>query len=247
MPHIQLALFADDTALCTQSWRTDTITKRLTTVANRLLTYFTRWRLKVNPAKTKAIILTKRRPTIAGKIRLENVEIPWSPSVTYLGLRLTSTLNYSSHIKRPTEKALGTMVQLFPLLAKESTFSITTKLQLYKAVIRPTLTYAAPIWCSMSTSSYRQLEVVQNKCLRVIANASRGTPICTLLSTLGVEHIQTYIRRLAACFYNNCFEHPNPLVRSIGHYTLQELNIMYRKYKHKRPKHCLLWVELVGR
>jgi hypothetical protein len=39
--HIQLALFADDTALCTQSWRTDTIAKRLTTAANRLLTYFT--------------------------------------------------------------------------------------------------------------------------------------------------------------------------------------------------------------
>jgi hypothetical protein len=161
-------------------------------------------------------------------------------SVTYLGLRLTSTLNYTSHIKRTTQQATGILVQIFPLLAKESTLSVETKLRLYKATIRATLTYAAPTWCSISLSTYRHLKVVQNKCLRVIANAPRGTPIITLLSTLGIPPLQTYIRRIAADFYSKCYMHSNPLVRSIGHYTLGDLHKQYKKYKHKRPKHCLL-------
>jgi hypothetical protein len=67
LPHIQLAVFADDTAIFTQSWRTDTITRRLTNAVDRLLSYFSRWRLKVNLSKTDAIIFTKDDQTLLGQ------------------------------------------------------------------------------------------------------------------------------------------------------------------------------------
>jgi hypothetical protein len=240
IPHIQLALFADDTALYTQSWRIDTITRRLTDAVTRFHSYFPRWRLKVNPSKTDAIIFTKRRPHPNKHIVMEKVEVPWSQKVKYLGLHMTSTLNYLSHIQQVTQKAIGILVQLFPLLAKESTLSVGTKLQIYKAVIRSTLTYAAPTWCSISNSTYRNLEVVQNKCIRDIANAPRGAPISHLLATLGVETIQTYVRRIAESFYAKCYLHPNPMVGAIGQYTLNDLKRWNKRYKHKRPKHCML-------
>ena len=34
--------------------------------------------------------------------------------------------------------------------------------------------------------------------------------------------------------------HPNPLIRSIGNYSLADLHRQYKKYIHKRPKHILL-------
>ena len=34
--------------------------------------------------------------------------------------------------------------------------------------------------------------------------------------------------------------HPNPLVCSIGNYTLADLHCQYKKYIHKEPKHLLL-------
>jgi len=40
----QLALYADHTAILTQSWRTDTIVHRLTHATSVLLRYFTRWK-----------------------------------------------------------------------------------------------------------------------------------------------------------------------------------------------------------
>jgi hypothetical protein len=147
-------------AIFTQSWLPDTITRRLSQAVGRLLTYLSRWRLKVNIAKIEAIIFTTRRPNVPAPIRLEGMVIPWSAEVNYLGLRLTSTLNYSSQVKRAAHTAIGNLVQLFPLLAKDSTLSVTTKLHIYKATIRSALTYATPVWCSLSDSIYQHLQVV---------------------------------------------------------------------------------------
>ena len=160
--------------------------------------------------------------------------------MNYLGLRLTTTLNYTAQVKRATHTAIGNLVQLFPLLAKDSTHSATTKLHIYKTSIRSALTYAAPVWCSISDSTYQQMQAVQNKCLRVISNSPRRTPISRLHSSLGIDYIQSFLRQPASRFYFQCQTHHNPLIGSIGQYTLHDLNTMYKRYKHKRPKHILL-------
>jgi len=61
-PNTQLALYAYDTAILAQSWRTDNIIHRLTHPTSVLLRYFTSWKLQVNIHKTEAILFTRRRP-----------------------------------------------------------------------------------------------------------------------------------------------------------------------------------------
>ena len=80
----------------------------------------------------------------------------------------------------------------------------------------------------------------QSKCLRVIGNFPRRTPIPRLHSTLNVTSIRDFIYYLTANFFDRCPAHPNPLVRSIGNYSLADLHHQYKKYIHKRPKHILL-------
>ena len=168
------------------------------------------------------------------------MEIPWTKQIQYLGLHFTSTLNFNTHIKRSAHKALGHLIQLFHLLDRESSLAPATKLHLYKTSIRPTMTYAAPVWCSISPSTYQYLQVIQNKCLRVITQSPRRTPISHLHTVTGIDYLHTYIRSLAERFYAQCPEHENPLVRSIGNYTRQDLLQLYKKYRHKRPKHIML-------
>jgi hypothetical protein len=60
------------------------------------------------------------------------------------------------------------------------------------------------------------------------------------LQTPRAKPPQTYVRRIAARFHSHCALHPNPLIGSIGQYNLSDLTKMYKRYKHKRPKHCLL-------
>jgi hypothetical protein len=145
IPHVQLALYADDTALLTQSWRTDTIVRRLSTAVDRLIKYFTRWQLRVNTTKTEAIIFTKRRPLPPARLCIDEQEIPWSTEVQYLGLHLAPTLTFTTHVRRTAHTALGHLANLFPLLARDLTLTVATKLRLYRASIRSTLTYAAPV------------------------------------------------------------------------------------------------------
>ena len=120
----------------------------------------------------------------------------------------------------------------FPLLAHDSTLSLHDKLTIYKLLIRPILTYAAPIWSNISPSNYRHLQVLQSKCRRVIGDYPRRTLIPHLHSTLSLEPIHEFIYCLTAKFFHNCSTHPNPLVCQIGNYTLLDLHVQYRKYMH---------------
>ena len=190
--------------------------------------------------KTETILFTKRRPDHPPPLRLQGMTIPWSSEVKYLGLRLTRTLNYSPHIKGQIGKATAALIQLFPLLSKESALTTSTKILLYKTSIRSIISYAVPVWCSVSDSTYKQLQILQNKCLRVILNAPRRTPIKDLHCNIDIERLQEYLLHLSARFYTQCTEHTNPLVATIGHYEKSDLQKMYKRYIHKRPKHALL-------
>jgi hypothetical protein len=239
-PNTQLALYTDDTAILTQSWRTDTIARRLTHAMTILHRYFTKWKLRVNTNKTEAILFTKRRPAAPPPLQFEQSVIPWSPHIRYLGLVLDPKLLFTRHLSSVIQKATGTFLALFPLLARDSTLSIPNKLTLFKLLIRSALTYAAPVWSNTSSSNYRQLQILQSKCLRVIGNYSRRTPITHLHTALNLEPIRDFIFRLTEKFFLNCPTHPNPLVREIGNYSVADLHRQYKKYIHKRTKHLLL-------
>jgi hypothetical protein len=176
-PNTQLALYADDTALLAESWRTNTIVRQLTHAMAVLHRCFTKWKLYVNINKTVAILFTKRRPATPPPLQFQHTVIPWSPHIRYLGLELDSKLLLTNHLHSVKHKATGIFLKLFPLLARDSTLSSHNKLTLYKLLIRPVLTYAAPVWNNTSSSNYRHLQLLQCKCLRVIGNYPRCTPI----------------------------------------------------------------------
>ena len=153
-PNMQLVLYADDTAILTQSWRTDTILHRLTHATCVLVCYFTSWKIQVNIHKTEAILFTRRRPVPPAPLHFQHTVIPWNAQVQYLGLLLDPKLLFTRHITSITQKATGIFLQIFPLLARDSTLSIPNEITLYKLLIRSMLTYAAPVW-SNTSSNYR--------------------------------------------------------------------------------------------
>ena len=55
-----------------------------------------------------------------------------------------------------------------------------------------------------------------------------------------ITPISDFIYHLTDKFLGSCPAHPNPLIRSIGNYSLADLHRQYKKYIHKRPKHILL-------
>ena len=68
----------------------------------------------------------------------------------------------------------------------------------------------------------------------------RVPPIPCLHTTLNITPISDFIYHLTDKFFGSCPAHPNPLIRSIGNYSLADFHRRYKKYIHKRPKHILL-------
>jgi len=153
---------------------------------------------------------------------------------------LDHKLLFTRHITSVTHKASGTLLQLFPLLARDSTLALSNKLTLFKLFIRSILTYAAPVWSNTSSHNYRSLQSSQSKCLQVIGDYPRRTPIPYIHTSLNIPPIWNLIYHLTDKFFSRCFLHPNPLINSVGNYTLADLHHQYKKYIHKRPKHILL-------
>lgn len=240
LPNIVLAQYADDTGLLTQSWRTDTVANRLSRGIHTLKRYFARWKLRLNGLKTEACLFTKRRPPDPPCVVSDHTDIPWQPTLRYLGVELDAKLTFTAHVHSKTLAATRLLFNLFPLLAKDSTISLRNKLTLFKLTYRPSLTYACPMWSNTCETNIKSLQVAQNKCLRVIGNFPRATPIHILHQTLNILPMQEYIHNLTSTFFTKCISHSNPLIKEIGNYTLTELTHTYKKYKHKRIKHLLL-------
>jgi len=153
--------------------------------------------------------------------------IPWSSHVRYPGVTLDSKLLYNQYITSVTHRAFGAL-RLFFLLARRYTLSLSNKLNLYKLIIRSILVYAAPVWSNTSLHNYRGLQVSPSKCLCVIGNYPRRTPISLLHSKLNVLPIRDLILYFTDKFFNRCLHHSNHLISSIGNYSLSDLHNQYK-------------------
>lgn len=236
--NINAAIYADDTALFCSSFRLDTINNRLKLAINKISKYFNNWKIKLNTDKTEFIIFTKRRPKQIDDIVINGANVSCKKVVKYLGVQLDRTLNFNTHTNNRCNKTIGIMCKLFPLLSRNSKINLQNKLLIYKLILRPVLTYACPIWSYISKTKYNQLQIVQNKCLRIITNSPKYTKIHHLHTTTNMPLIEDYIIKLTKKFFENCSFHENPYIRDIGNYTIDSLK--YRKYKHKRIKHKIL-------
>jgi hypothetical protein len=145
-----------------------------------LLKYFTKWELSLNAHKTETILFSKRRPRLPERVQIGNTSVPWASDVKYSGLLLDPKLLYTMHLRTVTNKATGNLCNIFPLLTRDSTLSQTSKLTLYKLLIRSLLTYAATVCNTTCNSNYLKLQVFKIKSLRVIGDYRRGTPISHL-------------------------------------------------------------------
>lgn len=236
--NVNLAAFADDTIAYKHSYRIDTIVNHLQITVVNCLRFFHKWKIRANESKTEAIIFTKRHPSINKNMIVNNKTIDWSDSVKYLGVLLDSRLTFTKHIDTQCNKAIGILVKLFPLLNRKSNLNIKNKLLLYKSIIRPVLTYAAPVWSNTCATNYKKLQVVQNKCLRVIGDFSRSTPINIIHDKLCIVPIKEYILNLTIKFCDKTSNSKDNFIKSITNYNSDSLH--YKKYKHKRIKDILL-------
>ena len=198
-----LAIYADDTAVYGHSYYAQVATKQIQIHLNMILAYAKQWKIKINNNKTEHILFTKKftNTKIFTPLNVNGMCIPVAGKVKYLGVFLDKGMSFVPHINHLVNKGLRAIRQLYPLLNRYSALSIKNKKLLYTAIIKPIITYAAPIWCSASKTQINKIQRIQNKCLRLILNANRLTKIKTLHNKTGLMTINQHVKLTATKFY----------------------------------------------
>jgi endonuclease/exonuclease/phosphatase family metal-dependent hydrolase len=233
---VTYALYADDTALLAQSWKARTAYKQLQTALEALETWYELWRIKINVTKSVSVLFTRRRQpytTERPELTLFDEDIPDETTAKYLGVTLDHRLTWVKHINNIITTGNKTLNILSPLLRNQAGMSIENATLLYLTIVRPTITYAAPVWATAKPTLLNRLQQVQNKALRRASKSPWFVRNEDIRKDLKVELLQNFILTQCTREYAKTKAHDNPLVKALGTHRDEE------NPKYPRPKDAI--------
>lgn len=217
--HCLIGQYADDTALVTTALHGNVVERRLLDGVRKLQKYFRKWKIQLNERKFEAVFFTRRRlaryhpPNT--NITVNNVDVPWSESLKYLGVVIDKGLTFKNHHQNTISKVEKLIKTLYPLINRKSKLSVDTKLLMYKQIFRPVLTYAAPVWRHCARTHKKRLQVSQNKLLKMILNLPQSTETTFVHDTANIDLLDEYINDMSDRFESRTAAIENPEVANL--------------------------------
>ncbi|GBP48505.1 Probable RNA-directed DNA polymerase from transposon BS [Eumeta japonica] len=190
---VQLALFADDTALFYGKNRSTRFTSSPQRAIDELGQWFRKWRIEVNPDKSAAIQFK-------------------------YGVTLDKNLHFRDHIERVRNTALFYKARLGAMLGRKSKLSRRNKRTIYKICIRTVMTYASLVFAHTAPKALHRLQVIQNKFCRAATDAHWCVRNSILHRDLELPTISKYMKDASKRFFDIAGSHPNALLRAAVDY-----------------------------
>ena len=175
-----LSLYADDLAIWASSPSVECATAVVQAALNRLVKWSSKWRLPLNPLKceTSFFSLDPYQSRIQPSLHILNTPLKFNPCPTFLGVTFDRTLSFKYHVLS-LRKKFHSQFRAFRSIASASWGPSKESLcTLYKAFIRPILTYASPGWFPFSSPTHiTSVERMHRSSCRVITGCLSSTPI----------------------------------------------------------------------
>ena len=198
-PHTEHGLFADDTALWTSSNRTSNLTIRLQESTDEFQRWCNAWKLELQPTKTEMIHFSphpRRKYKHPVAIKIEQSTIQPQDSTRYLGVILDKKLSWRNHLQH-IEPKCAHRIHLLRFLSRTAKNPNTkTMLNIYKAIVRPILTYGFPLLLTASDKTWERMQIIQNKAIRAALNLPNYTSVAYIHRMSNLPYIQPYAESL---------------------------------------------------
>ena len=171
--HVELALYADETAIIATSRKPTLLVSYLESYLNDLQWWLSEWRFDINVSKATAIMFARavRRFIQPQPVTLFGEPIEWVDTTRYLWVTLDKGLTWSHHIDEVRKKTAQRMGMLGSLLNWKRDHSVRNRVLLYKQLIWPMMDYACPAWRSAARTHVWRLQVLKSKCLHLATGA----------------------------------------------------------------------------
>lgn len=207
---VTIASFADDTALLASHENPIIASHLLQSELDELSEWLINWRVKVNENKSTHVTFTTRHDTCP-PVSLNNVLIPQSDEVKYLGMHLDRKLIWRSHIWNKRQYLNLKCRKLSWLLNKKSKLSVKNKLLVYKVILKPIWTYGVQLWGTASNSNIEIIQRFQSKLLRNILQAPWYVSNKVLHEDTSIPTVREVITNFSKKYHEKLEVHPNHL------------------------------------
>ena len=161
---------------------------------DKLTEWSHKWQMIFNPKKCEFLRITNKKNPIPHTYYIDNCQIDEVSNAKYLGVVIDQHLTWNEHIKQTTSKAIRVNGFLYRNLYH---CPITVKLNCYKAMVRPIIEYASPVWDPHTSLYINHLEAVQRSAARFCCkDYSRFSSVTSMLSSLNLPSLRD--RRIRA-------------------------------------------------
>ncbi|GFT98000.1 RNA-directed DNA polymerase from mobile element jockey [Trichonephila clavipes] len=190
-----VCLYADDTAILTQSANKNCITHFLHRHLTELEDWYKKWKISINPEKTEAVFSAGHGTHKPPPVYVQNHPVPWSKSVNYLGVTLDQHLSFNEHITKIDNKFRALACLYYPYFTRNSPLTIKNRLLIYTSILRPVLLYASPNFFSTDSTPFSvaasPLDERKVTLRSLKPTASAATPLRRLFGNLGTIKLRT--------------------------------------------------------
>ena len=161
--------FADDAGQWAMSKNIDLAAEYLQRDLDKLARWCAKWRIKLNPQKTKVIILSKSQNAIRAEpaLSLYSDLLSYYFHIKFLGITFDNRMTFIKHFEEILECCNQKLHRLRILVNKMWGPSPTTILQIYKQCVRPIFEYGIVSTITVSESVINKIQRVQNSFIRL--------------------------------------------------------------------------------
>ena len=161
--------FADDAGQWVVSKNIDLAAEYLQRYLDKLARWCAKWRIKLNPEKTKVSIFSKSQTAIRTEpaLSLYGDLYSYCLHIKFLGITFDNRMTFTKHFEEVLERCNIKFHGLRILVNKKWGPSPTTILQIWKQCVRPIFEYGLVSTISVSESVINKIQRVQNSFIRL--------------------------------------------------------------------------------
>ena len=209
-----LSQFADDTAQWALSLNVRNAANLLQQDLLKLAMCCAKWRIKLNPEKTKVIIFS--RSMLARKaelnLKLYGETLKLYPQVKFLGIIFYSKLTFQLHFEDILECCNNRYYRLRLLANKKWGPSPATLIQIYKQCVRPIFEYGSLSTITVSDHIISKIQRLQNKFIRLALRLPNYILPKLLHDSAGLPYVKDHLLSCATQSLDRIAQ--NPLVEA---------------------------------
>ena len=189
---VNYSLFADDVAIWTTKQDHLKAEESIQAGLNSIASFCTEWGFTLSTEKSATIAFTRSpAATINTRLFLNGQMIEEVKDFKFLGVHLDRNLTFAKHLKNIKNKCAKRTNILRALAGTDWGGDRKTILQLYTAIIRPIIEYCSIAYHGgLTESQNRQIEAIQNSCIRIATGALFSTRNTALLAEANMPTCQ---------------------------------------------------------